>query len=383
MLVLQNMAAVDGTTASIAYQPYSGAGTITGNKASIDFVGNASSNFKTQIAFEVSNGSTPSEAMRIANNGNVGIGTTAPQTTLDVRGNARVLTGGNSQGLLGQDASNNNLFSLTRQTNDLSITSYAGIGLAANQTGGPSTSYNLYINSSGNVGIGTAGPIAPLHISSTTFEPGLPSYAFNQIEMGAISMANGWAVNGLAMSNYNTGSGFGLIGVQGDSIYFGHSSGTSGTSLVQMASNGNMTVYGASTTCTIGGGTGATNCTSDERLKQDIKPIPDALAKLSQIKGVTFHWRDPKKDADEHIGVIAQDVEKVFPQAVGEVDDKTLGKAKTVDIAALVAPMIEAMKELKTDNDNLKAANYYEAAQIKALTARLDAIEATQTSKGR
>ena len=116
-----------------------------------------------------------------------------------------------------------------------------------------------------------------------------------------------------------------------------------------------FTVVGSGTTCVIGNGTGATNCTSDERLKKDIQPIPDALSKIGRIKGVTFHWKDPKKSGPEHIGVIAQDVEKVFPQAVGETDDKTLGKAKTVDIAALVAPLIEAVKELKAENDNQEA----------------------------
>lgn len=76
---------------------------------------------------------------------------------------------------------------------------------------------------------------------------------------------------------------------------------------------------------------------------------------LLPLRGVTFHWKDPKKNGPEHIGVIAQDVEKVFPQAVSSVSDTTLGTAKTVDIAALVAPVIEALKELKADNDGLRS----------------------------
>lgn len=152
---------------------------------------------------------------------------------------------------------------------------------------------------------------------------------------------------------------------------------------LQISSTGIMTVYGPSTTCTIGNGTGATNCTSDRRLEKDITPIPDALEKLSHITGVTFHWKDPRKAADEHIGVIAQDVEKVFPQAVGEVDDKTLGKAKTLDIAVLVAPLIEAVKELKSmfDADHTNFASDHEAlAKLKAdndnLRIRVNALEA-------
>jgi Chaperone of endosialidase len=150
----------------------------------------------------------------------------------------------------------------------------------------------------------------------------------------------------------------------------------SATALVTIANTGNMTVSGSGSTCVIGSGTGATNCTSDERLKKDIARIPDALNKLAQLKGVTFHWTDPAKSETEHIGVIAQDVEKVFPQAVGSVENKTLGTAKTVDIAALVAPIIEALKELKTMFDG----DHDEIVKLKAdndnMQARLSALEA-------
>jgi hypothetical protein len=90
--------------------------------------------------------------------------------------------------------------------------------------------------------------------------------------------------------------------------------------------------------------------TSDQRLKKDIVTIEDALEKVRWLKGVEFTWDKekitelsfvgPKPDKD--IGLIAQDVEKVFPEAVMEREDGY----KAVDYTRLVPVLIEAVKEL-------------------------------------
>lgn len=107
---------------------------------------------------------------------------------------------------------------------------------------------------------------------------------------------------------------------------------------------------GSVVTCNIGTGTGATSCTSDARLKKDVTPIADSLEKIAQLKGVTFQWKASDAPKGQHLGVIAQDVEKVFPQAV----DTQENGYKTVDYAVLVAPLIEAVKELKSQNEDLR-----------------------------
>ena len=98
--------------------------------------------------------------------------------------------------------------------------------------------------------------------------------------------------------------------------------------------------------------------TSDERLKTDIVKIDNALDKISQLCGYTFEYiADGKKSA----GVIAQEVEKVMPSAVSETtlplkmgdDDKT--EYKTVQYDQLHGLMIEAIKELKAEIEELKA----------------------------
>ena len=85
--------------------------------------------------------------------------------------------------------------------------------------------------------------------------------------------------------------------------------------------------------------------------------IDNALDKVSQLSGYTFEYiADGKKSA----GVIAQEVEKVMPSAVSETtlplkmgeDDKT--EYKTVQYDQLHGLMIEAIKELKAEIEELK-----------------------------
>lgn len=109
---------------------------------------------------------------------------------------------------------------------------------------------------------------------------------------------------------------------------------------------------------------------SDRRLKQNILPINDSLAKVTSLNGYTFDW---KKDNKHDIGVIAQEVEKVFPDIV-HTDEQT--GMKSVQYGNLIAPVIEAIKELAsnvknntTDIEALKSENV-------SLKKRLDGIEA-------
>lgn len=87
---------------------------------------------------------------------------------------------------------------------------------------------------------------------------------------------------------------------------------------------------------------------SDVRLKTNIEPVNNALNRLLAIQGVTFNWANGGK-AD--MGVIAQNVANVFPQIV-HVNSSGLA---SVEYDSLVAPIIEAIRELKVRNDGLAA----------------------------
>ena len=83
--------------------------------------------------------------------------------------------------------------------------------------------------------------------------------------------------------------------------------------------------------------------TSDERLKSDIKTIDDALYKVMNMRGVSF-----TKQTEKGIGVIAQEIEKVLPEVVHD------GEYKSVAYGNIVGVLIEAIKELKKEVDQLK-----------------------------
>lgn len=87
------------------------------------------------------------------------------------------------------------------------------------------------------------------------------------------------------------------------------------------------------------------NSASDINLKTNIKTIENPIEKIIQINGVTFNW---KKDARPSVGVIAQEIEKVFPELVQGEDPKT------VNYNGLVGLLIECIKEHQVEIDYLK-----------------------------
>jgi hypothetical protein len=93
--------------------------------------------------------------------------------------------------------------------------------------------------------------------------------------------------------------------------------------------------------------------TSDERLKDRIQPIESALQKVLSLRGVEYDWND-KQDIYEvgshDYSVIAQDVETIFPELVREQANGFKG----VKIEKLIAPMIEAMREMSEELRKLK-----------------------------
>jgi len=92
---------------------------------------------------------------------------------------------------------------------------------------------------------------------------------------------------------------------------------------------------------------------SDERLKENIEIIEWSLEKIAKIDWVRYNWKDTESRWEEkQIWVVAQDIENVFPELV--VTDDSEEWIKSVNYAWLVAPLIEAVKELKKENEELR-----------------------------
>ena len=90
---------------------------------------------------------------------------------------------------------------------------------------------------------------------------------------------------------------------------------------------------------------------SDKRLKTDISNIENGLDKVMQMQGV-YYKRNDVENAKEQIGVLAQDMEAIMPEVVLTADDEM--QTKSVDYGKLTSVLIEAIKELKAEINELK-----------------------------
>ena len=104
--------------------------------------------------------------------------------------------------------------------------------------------------------------------------------------------------------------------------------------------------------CALGfcGGAQAWQVNFDARLKTDVRPIHDALDKVLLLEGVSYRWKDATRDANEgrKIGLIAQSVEKVFPEAVKTIKagSDLEGGTKMVAYTDLIGPIVQTIREL-------------------------------------
>jgi hypothetical protein len=143
-------------------------------------------------------------------------------------------------------------------------------------------------------------------------------------------------------------------------------------------SSGNVFKIAGTTICSSSGCTAS----SDRRLKENISSLEDPLENILQLQGVQYDWKDKKWFSDQHqIGMIAQDVERVYPEVV--LTDPNTG-LKAVAYDHLVAPVIEAMKDMNEHVISLFAENENQAKEIKSLQAdnasldaRMETIERT------
>lgn len=87
---------------------------------------------------------------------------------------------------------------------------------------------------------------------------------------------------------------------------------------------------------------------SDASLKASPVQLQNATAQLLELKGVEFTWKENQK---KDIGLIAQDVQAVYPQLVHKKNDLL-----TVDYEKLVAPLIESIRELNQRIETLEKA---------------------------
>ena len=91
---------------------------------------------------------------------------------------------------------------------------------------------------------------------------------------------------------------------------------------------------------------------SDIRLKKDIQTLTGVLNNIKQLRGVTYYWKDAAKGTDLQLGMIAQELEKVYPELV--FTNKETG-FKVVNYAQFTGVLLEGVKEQQTQIEDLKS----------------------------
>jgi len=296
-------------------------GYIQGGAGYLNFVSEAGS--ANNLTFTTNS----SERVRIDSSGNVGIGTTTMTNKLNVAGaiqSSSVLTAVEASTVaMSQESGFARIAAFGTDTATPGV-----LDLMVISTNG-SVQKGMRIDSSGNVILGSN--------TSTT----------------ANNVLNLWSptstLNGIYMQkNGQVEVQMGFKASTNTDFYIGTGSSTMGTYGVYLANTGN-----------------SWTSVSDERQKDIIEPIENALTKVNTLRTVIGKY---KHDADgvRRSFLIAQDVQAVFPEAVKVQEDEEalLGLSYTDVIPLLVA----SIKELKAINDT-------QAETINALTARIVALE--------
>jgi len=270
--------------------------------------------------------------------GNVGLGTTLPQAKLEIKGDN---DGSNFDALnlrnAGSDGSDVtiNMISSTDPANTAarSFIRSERDNAGSNLSFGTSNTSKLYINSSGNVGIGETDPEERLHLRTDGGEDTNIRFDTNKNTSKVKAAVVGEENNLILSANNNTSDM--TISSLGVGI------GTTATSSEKLHVNGNIKATGT-VTCT------SLTETSDIALKENIQPLSNTLEKLKQLTAYKYNFKSTETAS---MGVIAQDVEKIYPELVHGKEG-----TKSLQYSGLIGALIEAIKELSAKVEALEAA---------------------------
>jgi hypothetical protein len=285
--------------------------------------------------------SNTTETMRITSAGNLGIGTATPTYKLDVNGTARVngqlnvsnaIVMAKDQTLFGTSVSNGPESVFWPRASNGTYLNYGTNGLFIRNN---ASDQEMYLNG-GRLAVGT---------TDTSFGTLTVNGPITSIGSTSNSIA--------AIGSYQGVQGYVKMSYQSGITYFNVR---------------NTTQYGDTIRGFSYDGDNNLDWRYDRRLKQDIVDAEPMLARLMQLPFRRYHYKDAP-DARLEFGVIAQEVESLFPDLVATGTDgmKTVGYTSFATIAC------KALQEYKTLNDaDLSKLN----AQIQEKDARIAALEA-------
>jgi hypothetical protein len=281
----------------------------------------------SDIAFGYGNSSSSTsftETMRIKGNGNVGIGINNPADKLSVNGNGRV-SGILSVGSIGVGTVASGFYG---DSGNIALRTPANGATYFQNYNGATT--NMYIGPNGSVGIATT----DLNYGPLTVAGNLTSVAGSN--RGGVGYAgiryNGYGAD-IFVNNSNWSTDFRYVNFDGDS---------------------NWDYY------------------SDRRFKKDIVDAEPMLDRLMKLSFRRFRWKDEPETAKHEFGVIAQEVQPLFPDIVGE--NTPIGETDprlTVGYSTFGTIACKALQEFKIQTDE----------DLGAIEANIETVEQKLTEE--
>jgi hypothetical protein len=347
---------------------------------------------RTAGAITISNGVTGSaltERMRIDSSGNVGIGASTPTFRLQVAGTQRIQKDG-----AGYEAAMLS-FSTTTETGAVYRFGMASGGSFIIGRSDTSTT-NITLDSSGNVGIGTNTPATygklavQVNNIAIAARSGSTSYCEIAVQSGTTDAVRGQfqAIEGgidkvivgsrsnhpVAFTTFDTERMridtsanvlFGTTGVPNGTSVYGSGFIPTGSSRRELYLATDTSVasflvrffnpFGQVGDIVTNGAATSYNSLSDYRLKENVRPITGALDRIMQLEPSEWDW---KADGSQGVGFIAHKVQAIRPQAVtgakDAVDKDGKPQHQSMDASFLIADLTAAIQELKAEIDLLK-----------------------------
>jgi len=313
--------------------------------------------------------------------GNVGIGTTSPSQLLTVGSPETPVISGAKVGVYSSGAS---LIIIRDTTNDIE-TLIGTVTGTLNSVVGSATNHGLEfrtnnterlrIDSSGNVGIGTASPSSNLHVVKSISQTDIDNatQAVSIVNTASDTSGNLTGIRLRQDNGTNVAQGYIGLSSTGNSatranlIIATPSTSGNSTERLRIDSSGGVTIAGLA-----GSGSRAVNASaagllsaaSDASLKEEVVGAHIAgLDEILQIHPKMYKWKDDVAnrgdEASVELGFIANDVAPIIPSAAPIGNDGLYGFYDR----SITAALVKSVQELKAENDSLKA-------RIEALEAK-------------
>lgn len=223
----------------------------------------------------------------------------------------------------------------------------------------------LVVKADGRVGIGTSAPTEHLSV-----DPGGPG---GMVIGGPNPTGGDRTCMWLTVSDLSNGY-CAIQSIASSGTQYGHlilnPAGVGNVGIGTTTPDSRLTVNG--TASKPGGGSWATF--SDARLKHDVTPLEGSLDRLLQLRGVSFIYNDPRainEPPGRRVGMVAQEVERVFPEWV----ETGASGYKMLTFSGFEALTVESLRELKAENARLRRELEARDSEMASLRVRTDQIQ--------